>query len=439
MSNYKERLLKAIPGGAHTYSRGYDQYPESAPQILSRGKGAYCYDDKGTEYLDYGMSLRAVNLGYANDEVDMAAFEQMRNGNNLTRASLIELQAAELLIDLIDSVDMVKFTKNGSTAVSAAVKLARAYTNRNLVARCAEHPFFSYDDWFIGSTPITKGIPEDTIKQTKMFSYNDINSLKALIEQHPDQFACVVLEPSTMDHPAPSVEVEGETYLHDVQRLCKKHGIVFILDEMITGFRWHIKGAQHYYNIQPDLCTFGKAMANGFSVAAVAGKREIMQLGSIEFAGSERLFLLSTTHGAEMCGLGAFVKTVEYIQKNDTIEHLWDYGQKLIDLMNRKAKEAGVESHFQAGGVPCSPWYMTYGPDGQADLAFRTLFSQEMLKNGVLIPWIALSHSHGEKELEMTERALEAALNVYKKAIDAGSTEGYLKGDVIKPVFRSIN
>ena len=439
MSNYKERLLKAIPGGAHTYSRGYDQYPESAPQILSRGKGAYCYDDKGTKYLDYGMSLRAVNLGYANDEVDMAAFEQMRNGNNLTRASLIELQAAELLIDLIDSVDMVKFTKNGSTAVSAAVKLARAYTNRNLVARCAEHPFFSYDDWFIGSTPITKGIPEDTIKQTKMFSYNDINSLKALIEQHPDQFACVVLEPSTMDHPAPSVEVEGETYLHDVQRLCKKHGIVFILDEMITGFRWHIKGAQHYYNIQPDLCTFGKAMSNGFSVAAVAGKREIMQLGSIEFTGSERLFLLSTTHGAEMCGLGAFVKTVEYIQKNDAIEHLWDYGQKLIDLMNRKAKEAGVESYFQAGGVPCSPWYMTYGPDGQADLAFRTLFSQEMLKNGVLIPWIALSHSHGEKELEMTEKALEAALNVYKKAIDAGSTEGYLKGDVIKPVFRSIN
>ncbi|PMH28900.1 glutamate-1-semialdehyde 2,1-aminomutase [Vibrio lentus] len=439
MKNYKERLLKVIPGGAHTYSRGYDQYPESAPQILSRGKGAYCYDDEGTEYLDYGMSLRAVNLGYANDEVDMAAFEQMRNGNNLTRASLIELQAAELLIDLIDSADMVKFTKNGSTAVSAAVKLARAYTNRNLVARCAEHPFFSYDDWFIGSTPITKGIPEDTIKQTKVFSYNDINSLKALIEQYPEQLACVVLEPSTMDHPAPSVDVEGETYLHDVQRLCKKHGIVFILDEMITGFRWHIKGAQHYYNIQPDLSTFGKAMANGFSVAAVAGKRAIMQLGSIEFAGSERLFLLSTTHGAEMCGLGAFVKTVEYIQKNDTIEHLWDYGQNLIDLMNRKAKEAGIESYFQAGGIPCSPWYMTYGPDGQADLAFRTLFSQEMLKSGVLIPWIALSHSHGEQELNLTEKALESAFNVYKNAIDAGSTEGYLKGDVIKPVFRSIN
>ena len=334
---------------------------------------------------------------------------------------------------------MVKFTKNGSTAVSAAVKLARAYTNRNLIARCAEQPFFSYDDWFIGSTPIKKGIPEETINQTKLFSYNEIDSLKELIALYPDQIACVVLEPSTINHPAPSNEVEGETYLHDVQRLCKNHGIVFILDEMITGFRWHLKGAQYFYNIQPDLSTFGKAMANGFSVAAVGGKREIMQLGSIEFSGTDRLFLLSTTHGAEMCGLGAFVKTVEYIQKNNTIEHLWDYGQQLIDLMNRKAKETGIETYFQAGGIPCSPWYMTFGPDGKNDLAFRTLFSQEMLKNGVLIPWIALSHSHGEKELALTEKALDVALKIYKKAIDAGSTKGYLQGEVIKPVFRSVN
>jgi glutamate-1-semialdehyde 2,1-aminomutase len=180
-------------------------------------------------------------------------------------------------------------------------------------------------------------------------------------------------------------------------------------------------------------------MANGFSVAAVAGNREIMQLGSIEFAGAERLFLLSTTHGAEMCGLGAFVKTVEYMQKNKTIEHMWLYGQKLIDLINRKAKEAGVNSYFKAGGVPCSPWYMTYGPDGEVDLAFRTLFAQEMLKSSVLIPWIALSHSHGENELDLTEKALESAFSVYKNAIDSGSTDGYLKGDVIKPVFRTFN
>lgn len=155
---YQDRLLKVIPGGAHTYSRGFDQYPSNAPQILHKGKGAYVYDDKGNKFLDYGMALRAVNLGYANEQVNNAAIEQILNGNNLTRASMIELEAAELLVDLIPNVDMVKFTKNGSTATTAAVKLARAYTNRNLIARCIEHPFFSYDDWFIGSTVITQAI-----------------------------------------------------------------------------------------------------------------------------------------------------------------------------------------------------------------------------------------------------------------------------------------
>src|SRR5882672_9004770 len=160
---YRDRLQKVIPGGAHTYSRGADQFPANAPQILARGKGAYVYDDKGTRYLDYGMALRAVNIGYAEDEIDEAAIREIRNGNNLTLPSLIELEAAERLCALIESVDMVKFTKNGSTSVSAAVKLARAYTGRELVVRCAEHPFFSYDDWFIGSTVLTRGIPAPVI------------------------------------------------------------------------------------------------------------------------------------------------------------------------------------------------------------------------------------------------------------------------------------
>ncbi len=436
---YKSRLLNVIPGGAHTYSRGHDQYPQNAPQIMARGKGAYTYDNRGIEYLDYGMALRAVNIGYAEDEIDDAAFAQIKNGNNLTRASMIELEAAELLVSLIDSIDMVKFTKNGSTAVSAAVKLARAYTGRTLVARCAEQPFFSYDDWFIGSTPIKRGIPANVIAQTKVFSYNDIASLECLIAEFPDQIACVVLEPSASAHPAASLTHPGETYLHDVQRLCKKHGIVFILDEMITGFRWDIKGAQHYYKVQPDLCTFGKAMANGFSVAAVAGKREIMELGSIEFAGRERLFLLSTTHGAEMCGLGAFVKTVELMQRDQVVEHMWKYGHQLIALMNTKAAEAGVDAFFKAGGVECSPWYATYDQTGESSLAFRTLFSQEMIKQGVLMPWIALSFRHGDLELQKTAAALESTFKVYAQAIQQGSTEGLLQGDVIKPVFRCHN
>jgi glutamate-1-semialdehyde 2,1-aminomutase len=428
---YQDRLLKAIPGGAHTYSRGFDQYPSNVPQILKRGKGAYIYDENENEFLDYGMALRAVNLGYANDEVDSAALKQIKYGNNLTRPSMVELEAAELLIDMIDSVDMVKFTKNGSTATTAAIKLSRAYTNRTFIARCLEHPFFSYDDWFIGSTPITKGIEEKDIENTKLFNYNNIESLERLFNEYPNQIACVILEPSSTEHPK-------DDFLQRVQKLCQENGTVFILDEMITGFRWHLKGAQHYYNIQPDLCTFGKAMANGFSVAAIGGKREIMELGSIEFEGRERLFLLSTTHGAEMCGLGAFVETMKFMEQNKVVEHMWDYGKKLINLINDTAKQLGIEKNFVSGGIECSPYYLTFDKDGQNCLGLRTLFSQEMIKNGVLIPWIALSYAHGERELEITKNALEKTFEVYKKAVDDGY-EKYLVGDPIKPVFRKFN
>jgi len=429
--NYQKRLLKAIPAGAHTYSRGFDQFPSNAPQILKRGKGAYVYDDKDNKFLDYGMSLRAVNLGYANKKINKAAIKQIENGNNLTRASMIELEAAELIIDMIPHVDMVKFTKNGSTATTAAIKLSRAYTNRTIVARCAEHPFFSYDDWFIGSTAITKGIPKTDQENTKLFHYNDIESLEKLFKQYPNQIACIILEASTTEHPK-------DNFLHKVKKLCKKNGAVFILDEMITGFRWALGGASEYYDIEPDLVTYGKAMANGFSVAAIAGKKEIMSLGSIEKKGKERLFLLSTTHGAEMCGLGAFVESIKFIKKHNVIDHLWNYGDKLIKMMNKMAKKYGIEKNFVAGGIECSPYYLTFDKDGNNSLELRTLFAQEMIKQGVMIPWIALSYAHGDKELKKTKKALDKAFKVYKKALEDG-VENYLVGDPIKPVFRKYN
>jgi glutamate-1-semialdehyde 2,1-aminomutase len=429
--NYRERLLKAIPGGAHTYSRGYDQYPGNAPQILARGKGAYVYDPEGNRYLDYGMALRAVNIGYAEDEIDAAAIEQIKNGNNLTRPSTIELEAAELMVELIDSVDMVKFTKNGSTSVTAAVKLARAYTGREMVARCADHPFFSYDDWFIGSTPITRGIPQDSIEKTKQFRYNDIASLEELINRYPGELACVVLEPAATEEPR-------DDFLLKVQERCRKNGIVFILDEMITGFRWHLKGAQHVYGVRPDLCTFGKAMANGFSVSCVAGRRELMELGSIEFEGRERVFLLSTTHGAEMSGLGAFVATVKFLRQHKVVEYLRDYGRKFMDMIRRQADAYNIGHSFKVGGVPCSPYYLTLDVAGANSLGLRTLFSQEMIRNGVLMPWVALCYRHGEMELAATERAIGQAFTIYRRALEEG-VDKYLEGPAIKPVFRKYN
>jgi glutamate-1-semialdehyde 2,1-aminomutase len=451
--NYQDRLLKAIPGGAHTYSRGYDQYPANAPQLLERGKGAYIFEPSGKKYLDYGMGLRAVGIGYAEDAINAGAIKQIQFGNNLTRPSLIELEAAELLVELFDSVDMVKFTKNGSTAVSAAVKLSRAYTNRDLVARCAQQPFFSYDDWFIGSTAVTRGIPSETISQTKMFQYNDITSLERLIVDYPGQIACVVLEPAATECPGIGTDVvgccgqavcnrdyknAGPNYLQQVQALCRANGIVFVLDEMITGFRWNLKGAQHLYGVDPDISTFGKAMANGFSVACVAGKREIMQLGSIEFEGEERVFLLSTTHGAEMCGLGAFVETVRFMQKHRVVDHLWNYGGELTSLIKRLAHNHGIDYSFKVSGAACSPNYTTLNANGDASPELRTLFAQEMINNGVLMSWIALSYRHGQDELAITEKALNSAFTVYRRALDEG-VDKYLVGPAVKPVFRKYN
>lgn len=429
--NYSERLNHVIPGGAHTYSRGDDQFPENGPQIFERGEGAYLYTPEGKKFLDYGMSLRAVTLGYAEKTVANAAIKQIFNGNNLTRPSIIELEAAELMTQLFPSVDMVKFAKNGSNVTTAALKIARAYTGRKYIVRCAQHPFFSFDDWFIGDTPLTKGIPEEHASLTLDFNYNDSASLETLFNQYPNQIAGVILEAATTAHPE-------NDFLQNVQALCKKNGALFIIDEMITGFRWHLSGAQAYYGIEPDLCTFGKGMANGFSVAALAGKREFMNVGNIKELGAERVFLLSSTHGAEMCSLGAFVETVKFYKENNVIDYLWKYGEKLIAGMNSVAKDLGIEKYFEMSGVSCSPGYTTKDRKGEVSMGMRTLFSQEMINNGVLMPWVALSYAHGEDELNITFEATRKALEVYKMALTDGY-EKHLKGEVIKPVFRKFN
>jgi glutamate-1-semialdehyde 2,1-aminomutase len=450
---FSEALTKYIPGGAHTYSRGNDQYPQNAPSILEKGKGAYVWNPDGTKFLDYGMALRAVTLGYSNDRVNQAAFREIEKGVNLTRATTIELEASKRMVDLIPGADMVKFAKNGSNVTTAAVKIARAYTGRKYVCVPRQQPFFSFDDWFIGITPIKKGIPQEHYACTLVFDYNDINSLQLLFDQYPGQIAAVIMEPATTLNPCKGDECVAQmdtelicancknnknNFLYLVQNICKKEGAVFIIDEMITGFRWHLHGAQTYFGIEPDLSTFGKGMANGFAVAALVGRKELMDIGSIDVSGSERTFLLSTTHGAEMPGMGAFLETVAVYEEHDVIGHLWKYGKKLFDGINEISKGLGLTEYFYMDGSYISMNYVTKNEAGNISMAFRTLFSQELIKNGVLMPWIAPSYAHGEEELQITLNAVFAALEVYKLAL-ANGVEKYLVGHEIKPVFRQFN
>jgi glutamate-1-semialdehyde 2,1-aminomutase len=419
-----------IPGGAHTYSKGDDQFPANAPRCLESGEGAFVRDEQGNRFLDWTMGLRTMTLGYRYPAVVEAAVAQIWQGSNFGRPSRIEMQTAEELLALLPHADMVKFGKNGSNVTTAAVKLARAYTNRDLVAICSDHPFFSFDDWFIGSTPCDAGIPQSTKNLTVGFRYNNLDSVERIFSECGDKVACLIMEAATSEPPR-------NDFLQSVRELCRKHGAVFILDEMITGFRWHNGGAQAYFELEPDLSTFGKGMGNGFAIAAVVGKRDIMELGGLRHS-TPRVFLLSATHGAENHALAATREVIRAYREQPVIEQMWRAGRHLIAGLNEAAREAGVGSAFSAFGYPCSPYFTCNDASGAASAAFRTLFLQEMVRHGVLINYIAPSFAHREPEIEATVQAARRSFAVYARALSDG-VERFIEGPLVKPVFRAYN
>ena len=419
-----------IPGGAHTYAKGDDQYPELAPGFIERGKGCHVWDLDGNEYIEYGMGLRSVTLGHAYDPVDQAAYQQMRQGINFTRPSSIEVACAEKFLSFIDGADMVKFAKNGSDVTTAAVKLARAYTGRDLIAICADHPFFSVDDWFIGTTDMNAGIPEAIQNLTVKFHYNDIDEVKSLFERYPNQIACLIMEAERLDPPE-------NNFLKNVKQVCHENGALLIFDEIDSGFRWHLGGAQKYFGVTPDLSTFGKAMGNGFSISALAGKREIMELGGLN-TNRERVFLLSTTYGAETHSLAAAIATMKIYEQEPVIEHLYRQGERLIEGINQAVQEHHLEGYFGTIGKPCNLLYFTRDENKQPSQPFRTLFLQETIKRGLIMPSLVVSYSHSEVDVDRTLDAINEALVVYRKALNEG-VEKYLVGHPVKPVVRKYN
>jgi glutamate-1-semialdehyde 2,1-aminomutase len=431
----KSRVLRRkahdlIPGGCHTYAKGDDQYPDMSPGFIVRGNGCHVWDVDGNEFIEYGMGLRAVTLGHAYEPVVEAAYRQMLLGTNYTRPSLVELECAEALLDLISGAEQVKFAKDGSTVLTAAVTLARAYTGRDMVAICAEHPFFSYNDWFIGTTEMSAGVPAAVRSLTVKFHYNDLESANTLFRKYPGKIACVVLEAARTDEPT-------DDFLPKLQSLCKKQGAVFILDEMITGFRWALGGAQQTYGIVPDLSAFGKAMANGYALSALAGKREIMELGGLKH-NKERVFLLSTTHGAENHALAAALKTMDIYRTAAVVEYLYRQGRRLIDGVEQIIDELQLSEYFQLIGRPCNLVYVTRDQEQKPSQAFRTLFLQETIKRGIIAPSFVVSFSHTDEDIDHTIEATGEALLVYKKALAEG-VERYLVGSSVKPVYRRFN
>ncbi|WP_234834857.1 glutamate-1-semialdehyde 2,1-aminomutase [Mycolicibacterium stellerae] len=422
------RLHELVPGGAHTYARGADQYPVDMAPILDRGKGARVWDVDGNEFIEYGMGLRSVVLGHGYEPVVTAVQAAIADGVNFTRPTRLELAAAEDFLHLVPGADMVKFAKNGSDVTTAAIRLARAATGRDKIAICT-HPFFSVDDWFIATTEMANGIPDSVRRQTMRFEYNDLESLATLFAAEPDSIAAVILEPAT----ATAEPADG--FLEGVRALCDAHGAVLIFDEIITGFRWSVHGAQSIYGVTPDLSCWGKAIGNGFPISALAGRRDLMELGGLN-TDRDRVFLLSTTFGAETTGLAAFRAVVQAFAREDPIATMEKSGQRLAEEVNDVSRELGIDEHFEVLGRPSCLVFATRDPEHKPSQLFRTLFLQEMLRVGVLGQSFVISAAHTADDVDQTVDGVRQALHVYRQALEAGGVDGLISGAPVAPAIR---
>ncbi len=429
--NLKSKAQRLIPGGAHTYSRGPDQFPQFYPNFISKGLGSYVWDIDDNEFLDWGMGLRSVCLGHCYKPVLDEVRIQLEKGVNFTLPTDIEVELAEKIVNLVPSAEMVKFAKNGSDVTSAAIRLARAYTGSDIVLRCKDNPFFSVDDWFIGDTLVDSGIPITTKELTKSFPYNDASALEDLLIKYKNKVACIILEPVATVEPK-------DNFLKNVRMLADKYNVVLIFDEIISGFRWHQSGAQYKYDVKPDLTTFGKAMANGFSLSALVGKRDIMKRGGLDHK-FPRVFLLSSTNGSETHSLVASKKTIEILEDGKIIQNNWNKGKQLKDCFNDICNELGIQNFAKMTGLDISPFYLFYNKQGEVSLEIRTLFLQEMIKCGIIIPYISISASHSQSEIDRTNEAFKKSLIVVKDAISSNSIKKLIKGPIVKPVFRKYN
>jgi glutamate-1-semialdehyde 2,1-aminomutase len=415
-----EQVLPSIPLGSQTFSKSHIQYPSQAgPLFLERGQGAHVWDLDGNEYIDFVNSLLCVILGYVHPEVDAAVITQLGKGISFSLPTTLEGQLAERLKALIPSAEMVRYGKNGSDATSAAVRLARAFTGRDRIAVCGYH---GWQDWFIGSTARHKGVPDAVRDLTHAFGFNNLASLEKILNEHPNEFALVMLEPMNVAFPEPG-------FLEGVKELAHRHGALVVFDETITGFRFHIGGAQALFGVTPDLSTFGKGMANGFPLAAVVGRADVMgEMNDIFFSG---------TFGGEALSLAASLATIDILERENVPQMLEVTGEKVMRRFDQLVAKHGLEDQIKLVGHPS--WSLLQFFDAPIAGAFtiKSLYLQELLAQGILcIGSHNMSFSHTETHLNHLAQAQDNALATVREALEYGDVRAYLVGPPMEPLFR---
>lgn len=415
-----KRAEKTIPLGSQTFSKSKTQFPVgAAPLYLEKGKGAKVWDIDGNEYLDFMNGLLCVSLGYADDDVTEAVYQQIQTGVSFSLPHKLEAEVAEKLVELIPCAEKVRFGKNGSDATSAAIRLARAYTNKDMVLVCGYH---GWQDWYIGSTARNLGVPEATQALTKSFPFNDINALKTLVNQYDGQVAAIIMEPMNIEYPKAG-------YLAEVQALAKAHGIVLIFDETITGCRFAKGGAQELFGITPDLATFGKGLANGFPLSAIVGKTDIMGL-------MEDVFF-SGTFGGETASLAAAKVVLEKVDNLNIPAQLEQTGQYLLTELNKLIAEYNCQDFASTAGHPSWSFLMLSDYQGYSSFELKTLFMQEMLARGMLtFGSHNISYSHTHEDINRLLTCYQEVLPILKSAIDHQTVIEQLRCEPLEPLFK---
>lgn len=415
-----QELLKRaeglIPAGTQTLAKGPTQWVKGvAPNYLVKGKGSHVWDADGNEYIDYNMGIGPLVLGYCYPDVDEAIKEQLEDGITFSLVHPLEVEVAELVKEVVPNVESVRYSKTGCDVTSAAVRVARAFTKREKVLCCGYH---GWHDWYISVTDRNAGIPKAVQDLTFTFNYNDIDSL---IDSIDDETACVILEPFIF-------EIEKNDFLMKVREVCDEHGALLIFDEMWTGFRIALGGAQQYFNVRADMACFSKAIANGMPIAVLTGRQDVMKL-------FEKDVFFFTTFGGEALSLAAAKATINVIRNKNVPDYLSKQGEKLKTGYNKLVEELGM-SYTKCSGYNCRT-IVTFDASAGNPLEMKSLVQQEMVKRGVL--WGGFHNmcfSHSFEDIEYTLKAYKDVMPILQKAVEEKNVKAYLKGEPVEPVFR---
>ena len=436
-----ERAKKIIPAGSQTFSKGVTQFVDGfAPKYMDHAKGAHTWDVDGNKYLDYIMGCHPINLGYADPDINAAVIKQLEKGSTFSLMSELEVSVTELLIKTVPCAEMARFGKNGADATTIGVRVARAITGRDHIAYCGYH---GWHDWFIANTDLNSGIPDFNKKLAHSFTYNDLDSLEKIFEDNPEEIAIVIMEPLTILEPkcmgsknckkTECKTVCQNNFLHEVQKMAKHYGAILMFDEIITGFRFALGGAQELTGVTPDLASFAKGISNGIPLSALVGKKEYMEVLDKTF--------FSFTYGGDCIGLAAAEACIPKLEREKATDHIWDMGLLLKDGFNELAKGHNLEEYIECIGYPCRTIVAFNGQEKFDQLEMKSLFQQELLRRGILwTAYHAISWSHSKKDIELTLNAFDESMLVFKKIISGSSSlRGFIEGKPVEPVFRQVS